>query len=54
MWAGQANALPAASAFLPLLNFSLHAELITVVSDVCVDILLGIFSTACRTHSGLV
>ena len=26
MWAGQANALPAASAFLPLLNFSLHAE----------------------------
>ena len=24
MWAGQANALPAASAFLPLLNFSLQ------------------------------
>jgi hypothetical protein len=31
MWAGQANALPTASAFLPLLNFSLHAESITVV-----------------------
>ena len=42
-WAGQANAFPAASAFSPFLNFSLHTELITVVSDVCADTLPGRF-----------
>jgi len=38
-WAGERA--PGSQRVLTLLNFSLHAELITVVSDVCADIPRG-------------